>query len=1217
MTVADGRARVTVALDDETSAALRALCASVGAEVPTVVPALLRVLLHRLTPDATATVRAVLPGGEARLGTPLDPDAGFRACLRAEQRAVDATVGRGESSGTAFTADGLGRHAVLTGRLDPDAGRIAVTVRGDTADARDARRTAGRLAGLAAEVCAAPDTPVALLPVLPAGRRDDLLALGTGPHQELPAKRTVLDLFAEQVVARPGATAVICGDRAYGYAELDGMADRLAARLAAAAPTGPERVVALLCARTEWMLVALLAILKTGSAFLPLDPEQPGLRVRELLCDSGATAVLADPVRAGTLAGAPQPVVVLGRDSAAGPPGPRSRAAGPEDLAYVVYTSGSTGSPKGVMIEHLGILNTVRYRIDHYGLGPHSRVLQVDPVHADAGISDVLSALCSGAPLVVLEREQLIDPDEVAAVIRRENVTHVQTVPSLYQLILDYAGDRLPSLRQVVLGGERLTAALADRHHQLLPDAELFNEYGPSEDSVATTLVQVRAGAGEPPVGRPFPNKTVDLLDEHGALVPFGAPGEICIGGIGLARGYLGNERGTGERFVANPVRAGQRMYRTGDLGRWLPDGSLLCLGRIDDQVQIRGHRVEPGEVTETLAGAPGVRGAAVVAVPGTAGDGSHRLVAYVVGDGEPARLRAYLAGRLPAHMVPDAYVTVPALPVTSIGKLDRSALPAPPEPGEGAGAAAETELTEAQLRVAGVWSAVLGHPVHQLDADLFALGGHSLTAARIAKELGVAVSTVFARPTVRRLAEALQDRAPDGTPEPAVTAPPAGDGAFPLSRAQRRVWLTSRRTHADRFIIADLVRTGRSLSPDTLRAALTAVVERQELLRAQVLPSGATAGLTVLDRLPGGVPLRVTELPGADPDGPAVREALRRARAATFDLERAPLFEVCLIKGPAGGDLLTVSAHHLIYDGASVNVLLDDLFAAYDAVERHGGDRRPVPGYQYRDWAAEEQAWLGSREAARQEAFWRERLAGVRPAPDPVDPARRGRRRGLAGLARRTLPAESVQGSPATPYAVVVSAFTALLHRATGATDLVLGFPASLRHSPAADALVGYFANAVPLRLEFGPQDGLGELLEHVGARVVEAYEHARLPFDVLVERLGIGARPGRSVLLDLGVSWENATVGGPSWQVEDVLADALPADSDLWLYASVRGDLLHLDLTYDRQLVTEDEAAGFADDLVGLVSAVVDEPRTPVGAARSLPEAEEDVWGATTYDF
>ncbi|MFJ7147247.1 amino acid adenylation domain-containing protein [Streptomyces sp. NPDC100445] len=1221
MTVADGRARVTVALDDDTSAALRALCASAAAEVPLAVPALLRVLAHRLAPDADPAVRALLPGGEVRLEAPLDPGAGFRACLRAERRAAEAAVGRAALSGTAFTAGALGRQAVLGGRLDPDAGRVAVTVRGDTADARDARRTAGRLAELAAEVCAAPDTPLGLLPVLPAGRPEELLALGTGPHRELPGKRTVLDLFAEQVAARPDATAVICGDRARSYAELDGMADRLAARLAAAAPTGPERIVALLCARTEWMLVSLLAILKTGSAFLPMDPEQPPRRVRELLTASGATAVLADATRAEPLTGAPQPVVLLGRDSPTGPPGPAFRPAGPEDLAYVVHTSGSTGAPKGVMVEHLGILNTVLHRIDYYGLGPGSRVLQVDPVHADAGISDVLSALCSGAPLVVLEREQLIDPDEVAAVIRREDVTHVQTVPSLYQLILEYAGDRLPSLRQVVLGGERLTAALTDRHHQLLPDAELFNEYGPSEDSVATTLVRVRAGGGEPPVGRPFPNKTVDLLDEHGRLVPFGTPGEICVGGIGLARGYLGDERRTGERFVANPVRGGRRMYRTGDLGRWLPDGSLLCLGRIDDQVQIRGHRVEPGEVTETLAGAPGVRGAAVVAVPGTAGDGSHRLVAYVVGDGEPARLRAYLADRLPAHMVPDAYVAVPALPVTSIGKLDRAALPAPPEPGQGAGAADDGddgELTGAQRRVAGVWSAVLGHPVHQLDADLFALGGHSLTAARIAKELGVAVSTVFARPTVRLLAEALAE----GAPEPAVAAAPApapaapGEGVFPLSRAQRRVWLTSRRTHADRFIIADLVRTGRSLSPDTLRTALTAVVERQELLRAQVVPAGASAGLTVLDRLPGGVPLRVTELPGADPDGPAVREALRRARAVTFDLERAPLFEVCLIAGPAGGDLLTVAAHHLIYDGASVDVLLDDLFAAYDEVERSGAVRRPVPDHQYRHWAAEEQTWMESREAARQEAFWKERLAGVRPAPDLVDGSRRGRRRGLAGLARRTLPAAAVQGSPVTPYAVVVTAFTALLHRTTGATDLVLGFPASLRHGPADDALVGYFANAVPLRLEFGARDGLGELLGHVGARVVEAYEHSRLPFDALVERLGIGARPGRSVLLDLGVSWENASVGGPSWQVEDVLAEDLPADSDLWLYASVRGDLLHLDLTYDRQLVTEEEAAGFADELVRLVPVVVAEPATPVGTAPA-EEKEEDVWGATSYDF
>ncbi|MBX7551997.1 amino acid adenylation domain-containing protein [Streptomyces sp. tea 10] len=1216
MSVAEGRARVAVALDDETGAALRALCAAAGAGTPTAAAALLRILLHRLTRSTVTPIRVELPGAGAVLSPPFDPDTGFRACLRAEQRAMEA-AGVGASSlrshaGVTLVAPG---HTVVAAE-SPDPAAVPLTVRSDACDASGARRTAAQLALLAREACAAPDTPVGRLPVLPPRQHAGLLTLGTGPQQALPHHRTVLDLFAEQVRLRPDAGAAVCGDRAYTYAELDGMADRLAARLAATAPTGPERIVALVCARTEWMLVSLLAVLKTGSAFLPLDPEQPARRLRALMADSAAVAVLTDAARAELLSGTDRPVVPLGRDVPADPAPVRLRPAGPGDLAYVVYTSGSTGSPKGVMVEHLGILNTVLHRIGHYALGPDSRLLQVDPVHADAGISDVLSALGAGAQLVVLEREQLIDPDEVAAVIRREDVTHVQTVPSLYQLILDYAGDRLPSLRQVVLGGERLTAALAARHHQLLPHAELFNEYGPSEDSVATTLVKIEPGVEEPPVGRLFPNKTVDLLDEHGVLVPFGAPGEICVGGVGLARGYLGDRRRTEERFTANPVRGGARMYRTGDLGRWLPDGSLVCLGRIDDQVQIRGHRVEPGEVTEVLARAPGVRNAAVVAVPGGA-DGALRLVAYVVGACEPARLRAHLTERLPAHLVPDAYVPLPALPVTSIGKLDRAALPAPPAPGAQAEEVAGGALTGAELRVAEVWSAVLGRSVRQPDADLFALGGHSLIAARIAKELGVAVSTVFARPTVRQLAAAL----PEGAPVPAAApAPPQGpqgdEQAFPLSRAQRRVWLTSRRTHADRFIIADLVRTGRTLSPGTLRTALEAVVARQELLRARVQASGASAELTVADRLPDGVPLRVTQLPGADPDGPEVRQALRAARAVTFDLDRAPLFEVCLITGPAGGDLLTVSAHHLVYDGASVTVLLDDLFAAYDAVERDGRAELPALDYQYRDWAAEERAWLASQEAAQQEAFWRKRLEGVLPAPELVDPARRERRRGSAGLVRRTLAAHSLHGAPGTPYAVVVTAFTALLHRTTGATDLLLGFPASLRHTTAADALVGYFANAVPLRLEFAAEDELGALLAHVGERVVEAYEHARLPFDVLVERLGIPAQPGRSVLLDLGVSWENATVGGAARQVEDVLADTLPADSDLWLYASVRGEVLHLDLTYDRNLVTPDEAAGFADDLVRLVSAVVDEPHTPVGASpRGREEAE--VWDTTRYDF
>ncbi|MEU6125560.1 amino acid adenylation domain-containing protein [Streptomyces sp. NPDC047123] len=1256
-------ATVRSTLDARTGTLLAALGTQTGTTPLTVTAAAARVLLTRLTGHPDVPLGVVPDDATAPPAGPPTPLV-VRGAVHGDQSFLDLV--RAEAAELAFAAQhapglapaldalgqarGAGRHAVLDvavrqeqeqeqkqdaadatppveltftlGRDRPDATReLAVTYRTDVLGERAARRTLDHLHALLESLTSDPKAPLASSWHLPPAHRAELLALGSGGADDLPAVRTLLELVEAQVLLRPDAPAVRCADRTLTYAELDIRAAELASRIAASAPVGPDRVVAFACARSELMVVTLLAVLKTGSAFLPLDPEQPAHRLAGLVRDSAAVAVVTDGPPDAALAEAGAPVVTA-HPAATGhaPTRPAFPAAGPDDLAYVVYTSGSTGTPKGVMVEHRGIINTVRFRIGYYGLGPDARVLQVDPVHADAGISDVFTALAAGTPLTVITREQLLDPDEVADVIRREGITHAQMVPSLYQLLLDYAGPALGSVRQVVLGGERITEALAARHAQLLPHSDLFNEYGPSEDSVLSTLHRLTPGE-EVPIGRPLPDRWVDILDADGRLVPFGTPGELCVGGVGLARGYLGAPELTRRRFVPHPERDGTRMYRTGDLARVLPDGTLLYLGRIDDQVKIRGNRVEPGEIAAVLELAPGVRAAAVVAAPGPGAE--LRLVAYVVGDTGHPELRAFLAARLPSFMVPEAFVAVAALPLSPSGKLDRRALPPVPD-GPPHAPAAESTWTPTEHQVARLWAKLLGHPVGDLDADLFTVGGHSLVAARIAQELGLSVSTVFTGPTIRALAAAIgetpQETATRPAPAPATAAHRDAGVTGPLSRAQRRVWLTSRRTAADAFVISDLVRTGRSLDADVLRAALAAVVARQSMLRACVRAEGRNAELAVVDRLPEGPPLTVVPLPGADPHGPQVTDALRAARQVTFDLARPPLLDVRLLQGPAGGDLLTVTAHHLVYDGASVEVLLTDLFTAYDRLAAGEPADLPELEYDYRDWIAEEHAWLDGEEAREQEDFWRKRLLGAPQSGDLVDAARRGPRRGTVGVARRGVPAAVLDGAAGTPFAVVVTAFTTLVHRVTGSRDVVVGCPASLRRHADADPLIGYLANAVALRLEFGPEADLAGLLDHVQDRVFEAYEHSRLPFDVLAERIPMPGGPGRSVLLDLGVSWENASMRAETYLVEDVLPDELPANSDLWLYASRRGDELRLDLTYDDRLVTADEAEAFADRLVALVGEVTTAPATPVSDAPAEPAdrpGPEPDWGTTHYDF
>ncbi|CAM3273334.1 amino acid adenylation domain-containing protein [Stackebrandtia soli] len=1252
---------VRVALEPAVRDGLRRLCGATGATPFAGVVAAVRVLLHRLCGHTDIPLGSITSGrDEPRvadsvglfantivLRSPLDLDAGFRGAVAAssanlaqamthqdypfDQLVSELGVERATGRNPVFdvlvesvfagleplsgAADSVVRPvdlAVSVSDFDlvfgyDDAGVLLVSYRDDVFDRDTIERTADQLARLLSGLVAEPDRPVSTVELLPDDQRRFLVRDANDTAAPFPESSTLLDLVHEQVRRHPDRTAVAAGTGTLTFAELDARAEALAAHLASTAVTGPDRLVALACERTEWMVVALLAILKTGSAFMPVDPEQPSARLRSIVSAAKATAMLSDLSHAAEF-GAAVPVVIGPKDveeNASHRPAASTTA--PGDLAYVVHTSGSTGVPKGVMVEHRGIVNTVHYRARYYDFDPGACVLQVPPIHFDSGINDVFSALIAGARVVVMSRERLLDADEVAAEIERHRVTHVMMVPSLYQVLLDRAAFALRSVRQIVLVGERLPRSLAERHARLLPSTVLYNEYGPAEDSVWTTVHLITDPTADVLIGHPIANKTVDLLDAEGRLVPVGRVGEICIGGVGVARGYLNDPQLTASRFVDNPVRPGTRMYRTGDLATRLPSGLLRYLGRADDQVKIRGQRVEPGEVAAVLSLVEGVVNAAVLAV----GEGTEtRLVAYVVGSVSEDVLRTHVAERLPAAMRPHSYVAMTELPVTVNGKLDRGALPVPPA---GAPATSSAAFTEAEAQIASVWTEVLGLPVTDPDANLFELGGHSLVAARIAQLLGVPVRTVMEHQTVRLLAVTLGREPARATPAPERVGP--APRVFPLSRTQRRIWLAARRDQANSYIVSDLVRLGRRLDPDLLASAAAHVVSAQSQLRVGTRMSGGEIEQVVVDTLPDGPPLIVVDLPGEAPEGPAVTTALAEAREPGFDLARPPLWELRLLRGVVGGDLLTVTAHHLIYDGASVDVLIGSLLDAYDALDAGREPPGPSSRYDFADWVAAERAWLESPEASDQRDRLVERLTATVVSPDLLDANRRQGSRGLNRLVRAEIDWATVEDAAATPYALTVAAFVAMVHRQTGATDLTLGFPVSLRDRAEADDLVGCFVNAVPLRVEIDPRGNLGDLLEHVRERVLEAYEHARVPFDDIVGRLRVTTAPGRSVLYDLGVTWENATVRKQRFEVEDVLSTDMLAHSDLWLYAARYGDRLRFDVAHDLNLVTADEARHFVDAIAELATAIATRPGEPLAGPPII--TADSPWSDTHYDF
>ncbi|HEV3052104.1 MAG TPA: amino acid adenylation domain-containing protein, partial [Longimicrobium sp.] len=678
------------------------------------------------------------------------------------------------------------------------------------------------------------------LPLLPQAERRLVLEVWNGTAAPYPAESCVHELFERQAERAPGATAVVFGDARLDYAELNARANRLAHDLRARG-VGPEVRVALCVERGPGMVAAVLAVLKAGGAYVPLDPSYPVDRLRYMLADSAPAVVLTQRAVAqaldGVLDGLGAGVPVLELDAAA--PAWASRpetnpARGglvPEHPAYVIYTSGSTGRPKGVLVPHRGLCNVAAAQQRAFGVGPDDRVLQFASLSFDAAAFEVVMALASGAALCLAPREELLPGPGLLALLRRHAVTTVTLPPSALAAL---PVEDLPALRTITVAGEALPAELVERWGAL---HRLWNLYGPTEATIWSTAAACADPARKPDIGAPIANVRVYVLDAALQPVPVGVPGELYIGGAGVARGYLGRPGLTAERFVADPFggEPGARLYRTGDLGRWRPDGTIEFLGRNDFQVKIRGFRVELGEIEARLREHPAVREAAVAAREESAGD--PRLVAYWAGGEEvdAEALRAHLGERLPEYMVPAAYVRLETLPLTPNGKLDRKALPSP----EGEAFVRhgyEAPVGAVEQALAEVWSEVLGVERVGRGDDFFELGGHSLlvvlAVSRIQQvlELEVDPATVFERPVLKDLAEVLGGA---GRAElPPIERVDRG-ARLPLSFAQQRLWFLEQMGDlGGAYHVPQRLRLKGELDREALVRTLDRLVARHEVLR-------------------------------------------------------------------------------------------------------------------------------------------------------------------------------------------------------------------------------------------------------------------------------------------------------------------------------------------------------------------------------------------------
>ncbi|MEU2036932.1 amino acid adenylation domain-containing protein, partial [Nocardia amamiensis] len=1111
-----------------------------------------------------------------------------------------------------------------------------LTYAADLFDASTADTIVARLSRVLETVARAPKTAVGEMAILGEAERADILVRRNATQRaaELPA--TLASLLDATVANSPHAVAVVAdapgGATELTYGELDARANRLARHLISLG-VGPESRVVLAVPRSVDLLVAMYATAKAGGAYVPVDPEQPAERTRYILEAVDPVCVLAGTEFDTEIA----PVLRVHELDLAGlDPMPISDAdrivpLRPDHTAYVIFTSGSTGRPKGVAVAHEAIVNQLRWKNLEFGLDAADAILLKTAATFDLSVWEFWSAAVCGGRLIIAAPDGHRDPAYLTELMAREWVTTLHVVPSMLEALLT-AG--LPdSLWRVLAIGEALPAALAQRFVREHPRTELFNLYGPTEAAVSVTSHRVtEADDATVPIGVPEWNNQVYVLDGRLQPVPDGVVGEMYLAGAQLARGYFAQATLTAERFVADPFGSGERMYRTGDLAVWNRAGELEYRGRGDFQLKIRGFRVEPGEIEATLLTVPEI--AQAVVTTRTDAHTGDRLVAYLVPSGhtadlDVAQVKSVLGAVLPSYMVPSAFVVLDALPLTVNGKLDRPALPEP----EFAPAVYRAPSTPIEEIVAGIYADLLGADQVGAEDDFFALGGNSLLATQVAARLGtaldttVAVRALFEAPTVAGLALLAEQRAGTGGRRAPVAGPRPEQ--IPLSPAQQRMWFLNQfdtTSAVDNIPVA--VRLTGPLDVTALRQAVVDLVARHETLRTRYPQTSAGPVQQVLD--PSDVPIDL--LPkriGAEQVGQEIRDVVTKGFDVTVELP----FRTALLRLSDTDHVLVLVAHHISADGWSMGPLTRDVMVAYAAhAAGVSPDWSPL-ALQYADYSLWQHSVLGSEDdphslIAQQIEYWRSTLAGLPDElPVPTDRLRPGVQSFSGGRVGFTIDADLyrelralAQAQNATLFMVVHAAFAVLLARLSATDDIAIGTPVAGRGEPEFDDMIGMFVNTLVLRTQVPGSLTFEELLARTRSTDLQAFAHADLPFERLVELLNPQRSTARHPLFQVSLTFDNLPekrLELPGLRVEAVDFEVGTAKFDLSL--AVRENSAALEDGHDVGMFAEfsfatdlfDDATvrDFAERFRRILAAVAADPTVAVGDIDLLSTSERAI--------
>jgi amino acid adenylation domain-containing protein len=954
-------------------------------------------------------------------------------------------------------------------------------------------------------------TPVRLLQYLEDNETNTVLKSFNETAKAYPSTATVAHLFTAQALLTPDATAVVFNDSSLSYRQLDQKSNQLAHYLLHHG-IGPGSLVPVCMERSPEMITGIIAILKAGAAYVPIDISYPTERIRFILEDTSARIVLTDRL----IQDLPEDIVAVNLLQEATmltqlPTEQVAHQGNSHELCYVIYTSGTTGRPKGVLVEHGNVVSLIRGGLDTLDFKQNNILLSTGSVSFDATTFEYWSMLLTGGALVLCPPEDILKPTALKRIIRQHSVKIMWLTAGLLNQLTDNDPDLFEGLKVVVAGGEKLSPGHIGILKKRFSHLRLFNGYGPTENTTFSLTYEIKELKGPSiPIGKPLGNRTAYILEEAGIPCAIGIPGELYVGGAGVARGYLNLPELTAEKFIHHPFSNdnNKRLYKTGDRARWLPDGNIEFLGRRDDQVKIRGYRIEPGEVEAALQACHGVQQCVVVAEPDHSGSG--RLVGYVVGlaDYDHSTVLDQLRSKLPAYMIPTILMQLDNLPLTANGKVNKGALPKPDASHMKAGSVAPG--TELEKQLATIWAELLQIEFIGIEDNFFSFGGHSLLATRalsiIRQRLGMeaGVKDLFLYPTIRELAQHLSTQIA-GTVLPRITAIAKQPGdLLPVSFSQERLWFIDRLQGSVQYHMSAIIRLSGPLQVEVLEQSLCAIINRHEVLSTVLMEQDGIC----YQQIRRGDQWKLSQVSFINNDEAISRQHIAAYIDRPFNLSADYMVRAELLELSQDDHLLVVVIHHIASDGWSLPILIKELSTLYSAGLSGEIANLPELEVQYSDYAIWQRTYLEGPVLDRQLQYWKGKLQGIQPIDLPLDHIRpavqSGKGSSIYIVVDKELTSalkELCREEGTTLFMVLLSVFKVLLYRYSGSEDIAVGTPIANRRQQEIESLAGFFVNTLVIRSELRGTLSFRELLRQVKATLLEAYENQDAPFERVVE--------------------------------------------------------------------------------------------------------------------